>query len=117
MMNRNSEEDIWSLERRLFDKVLKRLKDKNKKLFFPLNKAGPKYKDAIFHLMKRLIDKEEVPSIYDNTSLTQIWMKKGSALSLNNMRFIHMKCWRPKLLEAIIMEDMKSQIVAATPNI
>ena len=33
------------------------------------------------------------------------------------MRFIHMKCWRPKLLEAIIMEDMKSQIVSATPNI
>ena len=117
MMKRNSEEDIWSLDRRLFDKVLKRLKDKNKKMFFPINKAGPKYKDAIFHLMKRLIDNEEVPSVYDNTSLTQIWKKKGSALSLNNMRFIHMKCWRPKLLEAIIMEDMKSQIVAATPNI
>ena len=28
-----------------------------------------------------------------------------------------MKCWRPKLLEALIVEDMKSQIVSAIPNI
>ena len=45
-------------------------------------------------LMKRLIEKEDVPNAYDLTSLTQIWKKKGSALSLNNMRFIHMKCCR-----------------------
>ena len=117
MMNRNIEGDNWSLDIRVFDKVLKRLKDKNKKMFFPINKAGPEYKDAIFQLIKRMIDNEEIPLVYDNTSLTQIWKKKGSALSLNNMRFIHMKCWRPKLLEAIITDNMKSQIVSATPNI
>ena len=64
------------------------------------------YKTVIFILMKRLIDKEEVPKAYDLTSLTQIWKKKGSALSLNNMRFIHMKCWRAKLLEALITEKL-----------
>ena len=67
--------------------------------------------------MKRFIEKEEVPKAYDHTSLTQIWKKKGSALSLNNMRFIHMKCWRAKLLEALVTEKMKPQIVEATPNI
>ena len=75
------------------------------------------YKDALYGLMKRFIDKEEVPKSYDYTSLTQIWKKKGSALSLNNMRFIHMKCWRAKLLEALITEKMKPKIVEATPDI
>ena len=35
----------------------------------------------------------------------------------NNMRFIHMKCWRAKLLEALITEKMKPQKVEATPKI
>ena len=117
MMERNQEEDMWSLDLSFYYKVTKRIKDKNKNMFFLFNKAGPKYKAALFMLMKRFIEKEEIPKAYDLTSLTQIWKKKGSALSLNNMRFIHMKCWRAKLLEALITEKMKPQIVEATPKI
>ena len=117
MMERDIDEDNWILNIKLYKKVIQRIKDKNKDMFLLFNKAGPRYKDAIFFLMKRLIEKEEVPKAYDLTSLTQIWKKKGSALSLNNMRFIHMKCWRAKLLEAIITEKMKPLIVEATPNI
>ena len=71
----------------------------------------------MYLLMKRFIKKEEIPKVYDYTSLTQIWKRKGSALSLLNMRFVHMKRWRAKLLEAIITEKMKNKIVEATPNI
>ena len=117
MLSRNLEEDNWSLDRILFEKVSKRIKDKNKKMFRLFNRAGPLYKEAVFTLMKRFIDEEEVPSAYDFTSLTQIWKKKGSQLSLNNHRFVHMKCWRAKLLEALVTEKMKPKIVAATPNI
>ena len=117
MMERDQEEDKWILDIPFYYKVIKRIKDKNKNLFLLFNKAGPMYKAAIFMLMKRLIEKEEVPKAYDLTSLTQIWKKKGSALSLNNMRFIHMKCWRAKLLEALITEKMKPRIVEATPKI
>ena len=67
--------------------------------------------------MKRFIEKEEVPKAYFLTSLIQIWKKNGSALELNNMQFIHMKCWRAKLLEVLITEKMKPQIVEATPKI
>ena len=74
-------------------------------------------KRLLFTLMKRFVQKEEVPKAYNHTSLTQLWKKKGSALSLNNMRFIQMKCWGAKLLEALIIEKMKPQIVEATPNI
>ena len=117
MMKRNLEEDNWNLDINFYSKVIKRIKDKNKNMFKLFNKAGAVYKAAVFTLMKRFIEKEEVPEAYDYTSLTQIWKKKGSALSLNNMRFIHMKCWRAKLLEALITEKMKPQIVEATPNI
>ena len=117
MMERNQEGDDWSLDRLLFEKVLKRIKEKNKKMFYLFNRAGPTYKEAIFLLMKRLIQREEVPKAYDFTTLSQIWKKKGSPLSLDNMRFVHMKCWRAKLLEALITEKMKPKIVASTPNI
>ena len=117
MMRRNLDEDNWTLDFNFYRKVIKRIKDKNKNLFKLFNKAGDTYKAAVFTLMKRFIEKEEVPKAYDHTSLTQIWKKKGSALSLNNMRFIHMKCWRAKLLEALVTENMKPQIVDATPNI
>ena len=117
MMKRNLDEDVWTLDINFYRNVIKRIKDKNKNMFKLFNKAGPLYKDAIFIFMKRLLDKEEVPKAYDFTSLTQIWKKKGSALSLNNMRFIHMKCWRAKLLEALITQKIKPQIVEATPSL
>ena len=63
------------------------------------------------------IETQQVPVCFKQTSLTQIWKKKGSALDLNNMRFIHMRKWRSKLLEAIITEVMKGDIVNATPKI
>ena len=66
--------------------------------------------------MKKLIEYEGVPSCFLKTSLTQIWKKQGSALDLNNMRFIHMRQWRSKLLEALITEVMKDDIVNATPK-
>ena len=43
MMERHDEEDDWTLDINLFKKVLQKLKDKNKNMFLPLNKAGPLY--------------------------------------------------------------------------
>ena len=115
MMSRDEEEDNWELTIEIFDSVTKKIKLKGKRMFDSLNKAGTEYKNAIFRLMKRLIEKEEIPSQYEYTSLSQIWKKKGSALDLNNMRFIHMKFWRAKLLEGLITAKMKDKIVSTTP--
>ena len=98
-------------------KVSEKIKIKNKKLFNLYNKAGNEYKEAIFEFMAKLIRTEKIPKCFLDTSLTQIWKKKGSALSLNNMRFIHMRHWYSKLLDALITEKMKEKIVQATPNI
>ena len=46
-----------------------------------------------------------------------IWKKKGSALDLNQMRYIHTKLWDAKLCEALVTRNMKGKIVKACPNI
>ena len=109
--------DEWELEKPMFNKVSEKIKIKNKKLFNLYNKAGNEYKEAIFEFMAKLIRTEKIPKCFLDTSLTQIWKKKGLALSLNNMRFIHMRHWHSKLLDALITEKMKENIVQATPNI
>ena len=68
-------------------------------------------------LGKDLKRSKTIPRCFLDTSLTQIWKKKGSALDLNNMRFIHTRHWRSKLIEALVTEKMKDNIVQATPKI
>ena len=108
--------NLWALNQSTFNKVAEKIRKKRKKVYILFTKAGDSYKQALFEYMKKLIEYEGVPSCFLKTSLTQIWKKKGSALDLNNMRFIHMRQWRSKLLEALVTEAMKNDIVNATPN-
>ena len=66
-----------------------------------------KYKDAIYWYMKKIIRHENTPFDFSFTSLK----KKGSALDLNMMRYIHTKIWEAKLCEALVTEHMKEKIV------
>ena len=116
MMDRDESIEEWELDRELFTKVDNKIKKKNKNMYKLYNQAGQEYKLAIFEYMKKVIKSEQIPQKYKATTLTQIWKGKGSPLSLNNMRFIHMRGWKPKLLEALITEKMKPKIVEATPK-
>ena len=111
------DKDEWQLDINSYWKILKKLKQKGKKLYWLLTKAGDSYKTAIFQLLKKIVAEEEIPKSYLDTSLSMIWKKKGSPLDLNNMRFIHCKGYRPKVLEALVVENMKEKIIEATPNI
>ena len=116
IMQKN-DKDLWELDRNTYKAVTDKIKAKNKNVFNLFNISGPAYKEATFRLMAKLIQKEEVPREYIKISLFQIWKKKGSALDLNNMRFVHLRCWRSKLMEALVTQTMKSNIVKATPKI
>ena len=115
-MNQN-DKDLWELDRNTFKIVTDKIKVKSKNVFNLFNRAGPAYKEAIFQYMAKLIKKEEIPREYSKTTLFQIWKKKGSALDLKNMRFVHLRSWRSKLLEALVTQKMKSNIVESTPKI
>ena len=114
---KQEDKEVWSLKLEAYRKVVEKIKLKNKNMFKYFIKSGHMYKGSIFKLMEKMIKMEEIPFKYGNTSLIQIWKKKGSSLDLNNMRFIHMRHWRCKMLEALITEEMKDNIVSATPKI
>ena len=86
-------------------------------MFKLFNNAGSKYRKAIYHYMNRIIRDEETPTAFALTWLIAIWKKKGSALDLNQMRYIHTKLWDAKLCEALVTRNMKGKIVKACPNI
>ena len=109
-------EKLWELDQPLFKKVVDKIKKKGKQVYKLFVKSGTKYKEAVFKYMAKLIETEQIPLCFKNTVLTPIWKKKGSALDLNNMRFIHMRHWRSKLLESLVTEFMKDKIVNATPK-
>ena len=46
--------DEYELDKDLYNKVLKRISDKGKRMFDLLNKSGDKYKEAIFWYMKKI---------------------------------------------------------------
>ena len=70
------DKDLWELDSETFKTVTDKIKEKGKNVFNPLNKAGKKYKDAIFKYMAKLLKEEEIPSEYSKTTLFQIWRKK-----------------------------------------
>ena len=109
------DKDEWELTYKMYEKVTKKIENKNKKMYELYNKAGDGYKVATYEYMKKLIKSEQVPTSFLDTYLTQLWKGKGSALDLNNMRFIHMRFWRSRLLEALVTENMKEDIVKACP--
>ena len=80
-------------------------------MFDLLNKSGNKYKDAIFWYMKKIIRNKTAPFTFSLTTLIPIWKKKGSALDLNMMRYVHTKIWGAKLCEAeaLVTENMKEK--------
>ena len=67
--------------------------------------------------MKRIIKDEDIPIAFNLNWLIAIWKKKGSALDLNQMRYIHTKLWDAKLCEALVTRHMKPKIIDACPNI
>ena len=78
--------DSYELEREMYYDLLQCLKKKHKNMFKLLNKAGDRYKEAIYLYMKRIFKHEEVQMEFQMTWLIAIWKRKGSALDLNMMR-------------------------------
>merc|ERR1711884_954487 len=79
IMNKGNQHE-WKLDRGTFLKVMEKAKEKNKNFYKLFNKAGEHYKWAIFELMAKIIDTEQIPDVFKDTSLTPVWKRKGSAL-------------------------------------
>ena len=96
-----------------FFSVLCRFEAKKSQMYKFIVNTGIKFRLAIFKLCKKFINMEEFPKSFDITTLIQI-PKKGSQLYLDNSRFIHMKQWMLRLVEALTVSKMKEDILAAS---
>ena len=82
-------------------------------MFRHINKAGELFKQAMFKHMSNFMNNELVPDTYDYTTLFGLW--KGSKLDLNMTRYIHVKEWDAKFLEALASERIKALITNHCP--
>ena len=61
---------------RKFDEVLTKFKENNKRNYDFLMKASDDFKDSVFLLCKRMIESENVPKKFRESTLHQIWKRK-----------------------------------------
>ena len=97
------DEDFWS--------TIAQFRKKNKQSYDFLVLAGDKFQSAIFKLVKRILDYEEIPQMFFKTTLVQLYKGKGSRLELGHSRFLHMKHWLARICEALVVQgDMSEKI-------
>ena len=87
------------------------LKERKKKSYDFLTKAGEGFKTAMWKLCKRMNIEESFPKRFNNTILIQLYKLKGPVQQLSSHRFIHMKEWTSRLTEALQVQGMKEDIL------
>ena len=92
-----------------FEEVTSKIKKKKSYNF--LTRAGDPFKESVFKICRRRIKEEQFPSRFFETRLHQLWKGKFSKEDLSNHRFIHMKDWLPKCVEAVAVNRMKQNIL------
>ena len=96
-----------------FNQVLTKFKNKNKKSYYLLTRAGQHFQRSIYKFCKRMIQEENFPCDFDLTTLHPLWKRKNSKCDLNNHRYLHMKHWQPRLTEALTVNLMKEDIISS----
>ena len=114
---RMQEEDTegFEIEKDDFEEVMKKFGSKKTRSYDFLLNSGGKYKESMFNLCKKMIEKEEFPNSFQKTMLYMIWKQKGPAEILKNSRFIHMKeGFLPRTCEALVVGKMKKTILESS---
>ena len=97
-----------------FERVMDNLEKKNKRSYDFVVKSSSEFKRAIFKLCKRISCSENIPSRFFLTILIQLYKGKGCLQQLTNSRYLHIKDYLPRVFEALVVDDMKDDIVAAS---
>ena len=109
--NSNDEDDaVEELSRDDFDKEIKSLRSKGKARYKDITEAGEGFKEDVYRFMKFIWDMEEIPKNWDLTTLVQVF-KRGNRNELSSYRYIHLKEWRPRLLDGLVFSKMKNKLI------
>ena len=97
-----------------YKEVIKVFAKKDTKSYDFLLKAAQEYIEAIGRVCIKMINNEQFPEQFRETTLQMIWKSKGPAEILKNNRFLHLKSYLPRACEALIVGRMKQDILAAS---
>ena len=96
-----------------FETVIGKFKKSRKPNYDMIVKADKGFQENMFKLCKEMIEKEQFPEAFKETTLHQIFKGgKGKKEILSDNRFIHSKPWMPRMAEAMVVEEwMKAPLV------
>ena len=91
------------IQQQTFEKVIEKFRRSKKQNYDPLVKASKSYQVNMFNLCKQMIEQEQFPQSFKETTLHMIF-KGGSGRRevLADNRFIHSKSWLPRMAEALV---------------
>ena len=117
--NKRMEERLdegFEVTEKLFKKVASKVEKSGKRNYDFFVKAGDSYKSSMYQVVKRMVKEEYFPGSFDNTVLHMIFKggkgKRKDELKAN--RFIHSKSWLPRLVEGVVVEEMKPSILGGS---
>ena len=80
-------------------------------------KAGEGFQDVVFKFAQLMIEEEQYPECFRETTLHMIFKDgKGKRHNLSANRFIHSKFWLPRLVKGlVVIEGLKEPLVNVHP--
>ena len=94
----------------MFNSTLRFLARKNGEKYKFIMKGGQSLKNAIFQLFLSVWITEEIPRVWHDSRLVQLWKGKGVEGDLQNTRFIHIKSEFQKFFVQIVISQAKGNI-------
>ena len=102
-MKEEVNDDVSELCISEFQNALKKVSSTHRDKYQFILNSGSSMLKAIFKLFCLVWKKEEIPRMWADSELIQIYKGKGSESDLNNVRHIHIKSEVPKLVQQIVM--------------
>ena len=94
----------FKINKEIFEKVLAKFKGSIKRNYDVIVRADKMFQEKVYELCQIMIQKDEIPSEFRNTTLHMIYKGKGKREDLSKNRFIHSKSWFPRLVEGLVVE-------------
>ena len=96
-----------------FQTLLKKFKLSRKQNYDFLVRSSKEFQDVVFKFSKLIIQKEEFPDSFKETTLHMIFKGgTGKREKLSDNRFVHSKFWFPRLVEGLIVgEGLKKPLL------
>ena len=109
-MNEINPVDEMEFTEDMFKSALERLRRKHSSKYKFILKGGLSYHQALYTLMKFVWETEEIPALWKQTDIIQLFKGKGSSSDLSNYRNIHTKTETRKLFGEIVTHEVKLKI-------